>query len=136
MTLTLDSCNVDQGALIDDRRSAKQRPRNQYLVLASELPDQSARRIGNDRQSLCQLSTRGYFGVRNEVDQGTVEQIDVIGPQSGNLLELQLGDPARRLGAAIGIAVFDDFIEPGDQRGCDCHQNIPEPATATSFPPI
>jgi hypothetical protein len=29
--------------------------------------------------------------------------------------------------------VLDDFIEPGDQRGCDRHQNIPEPATAASF---
>jgi hypothetical protein len=129
-------CNVDQGALIEDKRSAKQRPRNQYLILARELPDQSARRIGNDRQPLCQLSTRGKFGVGNEVDQGTVEQIDVIGPQSGSLLEVQLGDPPRRLGAAIGIAVLDDFIEPGDQRGCDCHQNIPKPATAASFPAI
>ena len=136
MSLTLDSCNVDQGALIDDRRSAKQRPRNQYLVLARELPDQSARRIGNERQPLCQLGTRGNFGVRNEVDQGTVEQIDVIGPQSGSRLEVQLGDPARRLGAAIGIAVLDDIIEPGDQCGRDCHQGIPEPATAASFPAI
>ena len=136
MTLALDSCNVDQGALIDDRRSAKQRPRNQYLVLARELPDQPARRVDNDRQPLCQLNTRGNFGVRNEVDQGAVKQIDVIGPQSSNRLEVQLGDPARRLGAAIGIAVFDDFIEPGDQRGCDCHQNIPRPATAASFPAI
>jgi hypothetical protein len=60
----------------------------------------------------------------------------MIGPQRSGLLEVQLGYPARRLGAAIGIAVFDDFIEPGDQRDCDCHQNVPEPATATSFPPI
>src|SRR6266478_4341634 len=108
MTLALDSCNVDQGALIDDRRSAKQRPCNQYLVLARELPDQSTRRVGNDRQPLCQLDTRGNFGVRNEVDQGAVKQIDV----------------------------FDDFIEPGDQRGCDSHQTIPKPATAASFPAI
>src|SRR5258706_1275379 len=136
MHLTLDSCNVDQGALIDDRRSAKQRPRNQDLVLASELPGQSARRIGNDRQPLCQLNTRGNFGGRNEVDQGTVKQIDVNGPQSSGLLEVQLGYPARRLGAAFRIAVLDDFIEPGDQRGCDGHYNIPEPATATSFTAI
>src|SRR6266446_1850543 len=114
MTLALDSRNVEQGVLIDDRRSAKQRPRNRYLVLARELPDQSARRIGNDRQSLCQLSTRGYFGVRNEVDQGTVEQIDVIGPQSSSRLEVQ----------------------PGDQRGCDCHQKDPKPATAANSPAI
>ena len=136
MALALDACNVDQGALIDDRRPAKQRPRNQYLVLARELPDQSARRIDNDRQPLCQIDTQANFGVRNKVDQSTVEQIDVIGPQSSSRLQVQLGDPARRLGAAIGIAVFDDFIEPGDQRGCGCHQNIPRPATAASFPAI
>jgi hypothetical protein len=39
----------------------------------------------------------------------------------------------RRLGAAIGIAVLDDFIEPGDQRGCDCHQNIPSPPPRRVF---
>ena len=95
MTLALDSCNVDQGDLVNDRRSAKQRPRNQDLILARELPNQSARRIGNDRQPLCQLNTRGNFGGRNEVDQGAVKQIDVIGPQSSSLLEVQFGDPAR-----------------------------------------
>jgi hypothetical protein len=125
MALALDAGNVDQGAVIDDRRSAKQRPRNQYLVLARELPDQPARRIGNQRQPLCQLNTRGNFGVRNEVDQNTVEQIDVIGPQSSRRLQVQIGDPARCLGAAIGIAVFDDLIKPGDQRGCALHQMYP-----------
>src|SRR5436305_18361 len=127
MALALDACNVDQSALIDDRRPAKQRPRNQYLVLARELPDQSARRIDNDRQPLCQIDTRANFGVRNEVDQSTVKQIDVIGPQSSSRLQVQLGDPARRLGAAIGIAVFDDVIEAGDQRGWDWHQTYLSP---------
>jgi hypothetical protein len=33
----------------------------------------------------------------------------------------------RRLGAAIGIAVFDDVIEAGDQRGWDWHQTYLSP---------
>ena len=81
MALTLDACDFDQGPLIDHRRSAQQRPGDQYLVLARELPDQGARSVGEDGQPLCQIGTRGEFGVRNEIDQNAVKQIDVIRPE-------------------------------------------------------
>ena len=119
----LHAGDFDQRLLVDDRRSAQQRTGDRDLVLARELPDQSARRVGEDRQPLGQIGARGKFGVRNEAGQNAVEQIDVIGPEIRRALQEQFGDPPRRLGAALGIAISDDLIEPGDQRCGDCHQN-------------
>jgi len=82
MALALDAGNLDQCLLIDNRRSAQQRPGDRYLVLARQLPDKAAWRVGEDRQPLGQIGTGGRFGVRNEVDQNAVEQIDVIGPEA------------------------------------------------------
>ncbi len=121
MALALDARDLDQGALVDRRGSAQQRTRDQYLVLARELSDQGTRRVAEHGQSFGQIGPRGDFGVRNEIDQNAIEQIDVIGPQTSSSLQEQLGDPARGLGAAFGIAMSDDLIEPGDQRGSDCH---------------
>jgi hypothetical protein len=60
--------------------------------------------------------------VRNEIDQNAVKQIDVIRSQLCGPLQEQFGDPAGCLGATLGIATFDNFIEPGDQRRGGCHQ--------------
>jgi hypothetical protein len=65
--------------------------------------------------------------VRNEVDQNAVEQIDVIGPEARSPKQEQFGDPPARLGAAFGIAMFDDLIELGDQGGSECHQTHSKP---------
>jgi hypothetical protein len=104
MALALEACDFDQGALIDDRRSAQQRPGNQYLVLARELPDQTARRVGEDRQPFGQIGARGEFGVRNEIDQNAVEQVDVVGPvvrgSCRNSSAIRRAASARRLGSA------------------------------------
>ena len=113
---------------VDHGRAAQQRPRDRDLVLARELADQPARRVGEQRQPLGQIGARGDFGMRDEIDQDAVEQIDVIGPEIRRPLQEQFGDPPRGLGAAFGIAVLDDLVEPGDQRGGDCHQTHSNPA--------
>ena len=91
-----------RAASIDHRRPAQQRARDQDLVLARELPDQRARRIAEQRQPFGQIGARGNFGMRNEIDQNSVEQLDMIGPEVRRPLQEQLGDPARGLGAAFG----------------------------------
>ena len=83
--------------------------------------DEAAWRVGEDRQPLGQLGTGGGFGVRNEIHQNAVEQIDVIGPEARSPKQEQFGDPPGRLGAAFGIAMLDDLIELGDQGGSECH---------------
>ncbi len=133
MTLALDACDFDQGPLIDDRRSAQQRPGNQYLVLAREVPDQGARSVGDDGQPLCQIGTRGEFGVRNETDQNAIKQIDVIGPEIRGPPQEQFGDAAGGLGEAFGVAMPDDLIKPGDQRCRDCHETHSNPAHKRVF---
>jgi hypothetical protein len=52
----------------------------------------------------------------------------VSGPQIGGALQEKLGDPARCLGAALGIAMSNDLIKLGDQRCCDCHLTHSKPA--------
>ena len=47
--------------------------------------------LASVRQPFGEIGPRGDFGVRNEVDQNAVEQIDVIGPQLRGLLHEQLG---------------------------------------------
>ncbi len=121
MTLALEARNFDQGDLIDDGRSAQQRTCDRYLVLARELPDQPARGLCEHGQPLGEVGTRGNFGVGNQINQNAVKQIDVLGPEIRGTMQEQFADPARGLGAAVGIAVSDDFIKPGNQRGGDCH---------------
>src|SRR5580704_5423616 len=58
----------------------------------------------------------------DEVDEEAVEQLDVVGPHFGGVLQEQVGDAARGLGAALGIAIPDDLIEPGDQQRGDGHR--------------
>jgi hypothetical protein len=65
--------------------------------------------------------------MRNQIGQNAVKQLDVIGPEICGAPEEQFGDPARRLGAAPGIAMSDDLIEAGDQRRGDCHQTHSKP---------
>jgi hypothetical protein len=48
MALAFRACDFDQGPLVDQRRPAKQRPCDHYLVLARKLPDQGAWCIGED----------------------------------------------------------------------------------------
>ena len=63
----------------------------------------------------------------NEIDQNAVKQVDVIGPKICRPQQEQLGDPAGCLGTAFGIAMFDEFIKPGDQRRGKCHQTHSNP---------
>src|ERR1700722_11903198 len=113
MTLALAARDFDQSALIDDRRSAQQRTRDRYLVLAREVPDQRAGRVVKNGQPLGQIGTGRNFGVRDEIDEDAIEQIDVIGSEVSGPLQEQPGDPAGHLGEAFGIALSDDLIEPG-----------------------
>ena len=99
-----------------------------------ELSDQNARRIGEDRQPFRQIGARANFGMWNEVDEDAVKQIDVIGPEMRRPLQVQFGDPAGRLGPTFGIAVFDDFLEPWNQRRCDSHPIYSTPAAPGAFP--
>jgi hypothetical protein len=112
MPLALDARDLDQRRFVEHRRAAQQRSGNRDFILARKLPDQFARRVGDERHSLGEIDSRGKFGVRNEIDQQGVEQIDVIGPEFGCVLEEQLGDPTRDFRAALGIAMPDDLIEP------------------------
>jgi hypothetical protein len=128
MPLALDARDLDQRGLVKHRRAAQQRPRNRDFILARKLPDQFARRVGDERHSLGELDSRSKFGVRNEIDQQAVEQIDVIGPELGCILEEQLGDPACDFGAALGIAMPDELIEPWNQRRGGCHQHTQDRA--------
>jgi hypothetical protein len=49
------------------------------------------------------------FGMRNEIDQNAVKQVDVIRCESCRALQEQFGDPSGCLGAAPGIAVPGRF---------------------------
>jgi hypothetical protein len=62
-------------------------------------------------------------GALPKIDQNPVEQIDMVGPQVRSPLQEQLGDPARGLGKAAGIALPEDLIEPGDERGSNRHEH-------------
>ena len=105
--------DLDQDPFVDDGRAAQQRPRDRNFILMGELPDQRARRVDEQRQPLGELGARGEFGMRDEAGQDTVEQIDMIGAETGRTLQEQLADPARGIGAAFGIAASDDFVKPG-----------------------
>ena len=81
-----------------------------------ELADQTARRVRQQRQALGQFGARGEFGMRDEAGQDAVEQIDMIGAEARRALQEQLADAARGIGAALGVATPDDFVEFRDQR--------------------
>ena len=76
-------------------------------------PTSSRGALASDRQPLGQIGAGGDFGMRNEIDQDAVEQIDVIGPEIRRALQKQFGDPARGLGAAFGIAILTISSSPG-----------------------
>ncbi len=134
MALALHAGDFDQGLLVDDGRAAQQRTGDRYLVLARELPDQAAGRIVEDGEPLGQCRAHGKFAVRDEIDQDAVEQLDMIGPEIRSARQKQIGDPPRRLGAALGIAISDDLVEPGDQRHGNRHQTHSEPPALAGFP--
>ena len=113
-------------SITGDRRSSG--PAIDISSSRASCPTSLRGRIGEDRQPLGQIRARGEFGVRNEIDQKAVEQIDVIGPKMRRPLQEQFADPPRGLGTAFGIAISDDLIEPGNQRGGDCHQTHSNPA--------
>src|ERR1700759_2906131 len=55
--------------------------------------------------------------MRHEVDQDFVEQVDMGGPQMRGIRDEEIGDAARSLGTALGIAIPDDLVEFGNQWG-------------------
>src|SRR6266702_5992769 len=120
MALALQARDFEQNLLSEYRRAAQNRAGYQDLVLARELPDERARRVGDERQPLGQFRPGDRLREWDEVYQQFVEQLDVAGLQSRGVLKKQLGDAAGRLGAALGVAMLDDLVEPGDERGGDC----------------
>jgi hypothetical protein len=103
-------------------------------IALCKLPDQGARCIGEEGKSFGQIGTRGEFGVRNEIDQNAVKQVDVIGPEISRPEQEQFGDPAGCLGTTLGIAMFDEFIKPRDQRRGKCHQTHSNPSKPQETP--
>ena len=103
MTLALHARDLDQRLFVEHRRAAQQRSGDRDLVLARELPDQPARRVGEGGQPFGQFGARGEFGVRNEIEQDAVEQIDMIGPEMRgprrNSSAIRRAASARRLGS-------------------------------------
>ena len=122
MALALDAGDFDQRVLVDDGRSAQQRACDGDFVFARELSDQSARRVGEVRQPFGQIGARGERGMRNEAGQHAVKQLDMLGPEFRRTLQEQFGYPPRGVRTAFGIAMPDDLIKPGDQRGRYRHQ--------------
>ena len=82
MALALLAGDFDQHLLVDDGRAAQQRTCDGNFVFMRELADQSARRVGEQRQPFGQIGARGEFGMRDEAGQNAVEQLDMIGPEA------------------------------------------------------
>ena len=81
------------------------------------MPDQRARRVGEQRQPFGEIGARGQFGMREQIDQDTVEQIDMIGPEIRGPLQKQFGDPPRGLGPAFGSPFLTISSSPGISEG-------------------
>src|ERR1700749_488870 len=129
MTLALETGDLDQRRIVDHRRAAQQRPRDRHLVLARQLADQIARRVVEQRQALGQHDARAGLGMRDEIAQDAVEQLDVIDMKARRALEIQFGDPPGGLAETFGIAALDDLVEPWDQRVGSGHRTY-FPSTA------
>ena len=71
--------------------------------------------------------------MRNEIDQDAVEQIDMIGLEIRRPLQEQFSDLERYVREALGIALPDNLIEPGDQRRGDGHETHSNPAGQRVF---
>ena len=125
MALPLQPRHFEQHLFVQHGRTAQHGTRYQNLVLARELAQQCARRVGEQRKALGKLGASDRFDIGHEIDQDVVEQRDMARPQLRGILEKQFGDPTRGLGAARRIAVADDFIESGDERRGRCHQTCP-----------
>jgi len=50
--------------------------------------------------------------VRNQIDQETVEQVDMIGPEMRGPCRYSSAIRPRGLGAAFGVAISNDLVEP------------------------
>ena len=69
--------------------------RHRIEIAGGFVRQERARRVGDQRHSFGKFDARGKFGVRNEIDQQAVEQIDVIGPELCGVLEEQYGSAIR-----------------------------------------
>jgi len=135
MALAFHAGDFDQGSLVDHGRPTKQRPSDRYLVLARKLPDQGTWCIGEEGKSFGQIGTRGEFGVRNEIDQNAVKQVDVIGPEISRPEQEQFGDPAAASARRLGSPCLTNSSSPGISDAANVikrtqTQANPEPSTS------
>jgi hypothetical protein len=100
-----------------------------------ESADQGARRIRDRGDLLGKVGAGMNFGVRDEIDQDTVEQLHVLGPKTGSPPGEQFGDPASHFSEALRIALADNLIELGDRRICSRHEHT-QPGKAPGFSAI
>ena len=105
MTLALDAGDLDQAcsSITGDRRSSG--PAIDISSSRASCPTSPRGALARTRQPLGQIGARGKFGVRNEIDQNAVEQINMIGPETRGPQQEQFGDPARGFGQAFGVAL-------------------------------
>jgi hypothetical protein len=72
----------------------------------------------------------------NQVDQDSIERIDMVGTQLRRILEGGLGDTACGITATVGLAVPDDFIKARDEqcpsRRQTCSRRNPAPRNRKS----
>ena len=135
MPLALGAGDFDQARRSSMHgRSAQQRPGDRDLVLARELADQAARRVGEHRQPLGQIGARSQFRCAERGRSGCrrTDRRDRAGarqPPRRNSSAIRRAASARR----FGIAVSDDLVEPGDQRCRDCHQHYLNRAHRPAF---
>ncbi len=122
MPLSLGAGDIEQGPFVEHRRTTQQRSGHQDLGLARQLTDQRTRRIDEHRQALGEFGSLLELGMWNKVGQKPVEEVDMSRPQLRRILQKEIGDTPRSLGAALGITISDDFIQPWDQRGGGYHR--------------
>ena len=133
MILALGARDLDQLRFVDDGRAAQQRTRDRDLVLARELSDQGARRIGELRQPFGEVGAGQDFGIRHQADQDAVKEIDVFGAEMRSALQEQIRDAPRRIGTAFRIVTSNDLVEPGDHQCRSGHPITQKPADTRGF---
>ena len=125
--------DLDQCLFVEDGRAAQQRTRDRDLVLARELSDQGARRIGELRQPFGEVGAGQDFGIRHQADQDAVKEIDMFGAEMRSALQEQIRDAPRRIGTAFRIVTSNDLVEAGDHQCRSGHPTTQKPADRHGF---
>jgi hypothetical protein len=117
MTLTFQSCDLNEIAIGQLRGLSQNRTRNGELVMAGKSSNDTVRGIADRCEPCAEFGQRFRFDLLNKVGKDVVKNADLLVIEAFRVAEKESGDPSQNLGASIARTCGENILKFGNDGG-------------------